>query len=651
MKNVKLFSSLFVLFSIFSCTQDDITESTSNSANTPKDYNQQIISFKEFLKAESNNYEVAKLEKYYPFEEVKNYENETSLERKQFKNDSNHEWSIDTTKVSKIATKDLTIYTFAVIEYEPIEGFRNVIVKKQNGITTNHIIHYPEGVDFENHTPRKAIFKDLDSKIQTRSEKGEVCYSVVIDLVYDCASGACKYGWHLEEKPCGAVSGSTSGGSSGSGSGSGPGGSSGNPGGNSNPGDGLGSGGGNYGGSGYGDGNNLPVYPMRGQYTEQAERLSVILQITSIRDKKWLSDNIRISNIMLEILAVDNTYQTKKQSIWLINYFIKNTRAKRHFEQNPKDLEVLYALGIDFFSRNPNISWDYLARIIRIQKVVNRNPYLILKDIPGEEFQHWKNIYEYKVPQLVHDRINELQHTYGNSEKSFYLHDIKNAYGPIVNMDFFPVTIHNFPIKPGTNRPYEAREFFEEVMRINLNTLLKDGPANFNGYSNTDQKNWNRIYANVLSVMMRFDINAGLGIFSQDGSVITIESSPNKWKFATIRTPRDGDHPVSGTREFGYYVDLNGKHVFYTRGIDRITRIDDTFNGDFIGRNFGNGENAAFEGADKLWNTFQKNLVDLITKDGVGKATINQDYISRPDFSQFLKVLKGEAELSTLPNF
>jgi len=368
MKNVKLFSSLFVLFSIFSCTQDDITESTSNSANTPKDYNQQIISFKEFLKAENNNYEVAKLEKYYSFEEVQNYENETSLERKQFKNDSNHEWSIDTTKVSKIATKDLTIYTFAVIEYEPIEGFRNVIVKKQNGITTNHIIHYPEGVDFENHTPRKAIFKDLDSKIQTRSEKGEVCYSVVIDLVYDCASGACKYGWHLEEKPCGAVSGSTSGGSSGSGSGSGPGGSSGNPGGNSNPGDGLGSGGGNYGGSGYGDGNNLPVYPMRGQYTEQAERLSVILQITSIRDKKWLSDNIRISNIMLEILAVDNTYQTKKQSIWLINYFIKNTRAKRHFEQNPKDLEILYYKDVDytnteelnFMSSSINVMVDFL---------------------------------------------------------------------------------------------------------------------------------------------------------------------------------------------------------------------------------------------------------------------------------------------------
>jgi hypothetical protein len=316
---------------------------------------------------------------------------------------------------------------------------------------------------------------------------------------------------------------------------------------------------------------------------------------------------------------------------------------------NPKNPGNGQQEPIDIIT-DPNTGQD-IARLIRIQNEIFLNPYLILKDIPCDEFQHWKSIYEYEIPQLVHDRIYELQHTYGNNEKSFYLHDIKNAYGPVVNMDFFPITIHNFPIKPGTNRPYEAREFFEEIMRINLNTLLKDGPANFNGYSNADQTNWNRIYGNVLSVMMRFDINAGLGIFSQDGSVITIESSPNKWKFATIRTPQDSDHPVSGTREFGYYVDLNGKHVFYTRGIDRITRIDDTFNGDFIGKNFGNGENAAFEGADKLWNTFQKNLLEQITKDGVGKATINQDYTSRPDFSQFLKVLKGQAELNTLPNF
>lgn len=360
MKNIKLFSSLFVLFSIFSCTQDDITESTST--NTQKDYKQEIISFEDFLRLESHNSEISKLDKYYISKEVDFNENDTLFTGRQFKNDFNDNWSIDTTKVSKIVIKDLTIYTFAIKEYKPIEGFRNLIVKKQNGITTNHIIHYPDGVDFENHRPRKAIFKDLDSKIQARSQKGEVCYSVVIDLVYDCASGACKYGWHLEEKPCGADGGSSSGDDSGSGNGSNSGGAG--FGSNSASGDNNNSGSGSSSGGGSNPGNNFPVYPLRGQYTDQAERLSSILQLRSINHKRWLSDNMRISNIMLEILGVDSSYQTKQQTIWLINYFIKNTRAKRHFEQNPKDLEVLYVLGVDFFSRNPNVSWEDLKYLL-----------------------------------------------------------------------------------------------------------------------------------------------------------------------------------------------------------------------------------------------------------------------------------------------
>lgn len=131
MRKLLHFSLFFILFFILSCTQDD----TPESIHIEKDYHQEIISFKEFLQLENNNSEASKLEKYYS-------------EGKQFKNNSNHEWRIDTTQVSKIVTKNLTIYTFAVKEYEPIEGFRNVIIKKQNGIATSHIIHYPEGIDF-----------------------------------------------------------------------------------------------------------------------------------------------------------------------------------------------------------------------------------------------------------------------------------------------------------------------------------------------------------------------------------------------------------------------------------------------------------------------------------------------------------------------
>lgn len=119
-----------------------------------------------------------------------------------------------------------------------------------------------------------------------------------------------------------------------------------------------------------------------------------------------------------------------------------------------------------------------------------------------------------------------------------------------------------------------------------------------------------------------------------------VEQHPQRWKFATMFTPQDWAHPVSGIREFGYYQD----YVYYTRGVDRVEKkIEEDIGGFF-------NLESAFEGADVLWNAFQENMAGFVN-DFDGQAQINTDYIARPEWQQVHSVIYNNASISSLPGF
>lgn len=64
--------------------------------------------------------------------------------------------------------------------------------------------------------------------------------------------------------------------------------------------------------------------------------------------------NLLSSNSSIEL------YQFVKWVDWYKEYKLSNTNVESYFMQNPQDLQILIALGADFFTQNPNISWDYL---------------------------------------------------------------------------------------------------------------------------------------------------------------------------------------------------------------------------------------------------------------------------------------------------
>jgi len=109
----------------------------------------------------------------------------------------------------------------------------------------------------------------------------------------------------------------------------------------------------------------------------------------------------------------------------------------------------------------------------------------------------------------------------------------------------------------------------------------------------------------------------------------------------TTNAPYSGNHPVSGTRQFGYETNLNGSYNFFVRGTDR-------FNNNLV-ENLAwalQGGNA-FEGADDLWESFQNKLKAYVNSN-FGTAAKNTPTKNRPDWTKVKKVLKGELPITEL---
>ncbi|MFV0142790.1 hypothetical protein [Empedobacter falsenii] len=323
MKKILLLILLLSVSFITSCSQDDMTTEISNN----KKYAKETISFKEFLNIEKNNFEVQKLNKYLP----------EKLKKTNYLNDI--DWEIDTTKVIKITTENIITYTFSVNEKSQIEGFRNIIVKKENNQTTNYIVHYPYGVDFEGKSSRQVFINKIESNLF--SKKNE-CYVVVLVPVYGCSTGECVVGeWYLKDVECKTDN------------------------------DGDNNGGGNppvNNGSEWDpeDGISLPTDPIGGggngssAYSLNTIHISSYIYLSDF-EKQWLTDNPIITDLFLQLLQITNySDQSKNQISWAKSYLSGNTSATDYFNKNPQDLDILFALGTDFFNQNPNVNWDYL---------------------------------------------------------------------------------------------------------------------------------------------------------------------------------------------------------------------------------------------------------------------------------------------------
>ncbi len=284
-----------------------------------------------------------------------------------------------------------------------------------------------------------------------------------------------------------------------------------------------------------------------------------------------------------------------------------------------------------------------ISRAMDLQGLLLQNPEFLL-EIPCTQLPKWQTLTQHRPSQAVMDKLQAIKNNYSLGDVA--LQSIKNASGEIVNLDYFPVTITTLPNNPATGQRFTAPEFLNYI-RTHMNDFVNTSitgfsPSTITGFD--EAQVWNS--SNPLGGVIHLNIGGGAG----DGSVICSMNNPNNWIFSTIELPYnpfvqgyDGQHPVSGNREFGFSQKANGSYTFYTRGVDRITDALDALVANNILTD-------PFQNPDALWNSF-KNGVYNFTQSHSGVAvtpTQSENQIYRPDWNKVKEVLLGLQPISNL---
>ena len=251
------------------------------------------------------------------------------------------------------------------------------------------------------------------------------------------------------------------------------------------------------------------------------------------------------------------------------------------------------------------------------------------------------------MPQSIKDKIQNIDNQTGifTSAGIQTLNDANN--GSLVNMDFFPVTISQMPNKPN-GQVYTQKELFNYI-RTHINDFfdnLSFTPVNYSQYNINDAQLWqsNNPFGAILSI----------NIFPDEGSVVCsdFDNLTGEWIFTTIKAPWDGSHPVGGNRVFGYYTDVNGNMVIYTRGVDRYTLGSSTLGIGGIAVEMASQE-IAFGKADEKWRNFQNKIKNFVNNgqqqpSNNGQSVVNTPVKYRPNWNKVKAVLNGTRPMSDL---
>jgi hypothetical protein len=202
----------------------------------------------------------------------------------------------------------------------------------------------------------------------------------------------------------------------------------------------------------------------------------------------------------------------------------------------------------------------------------------------------------------------------------WHIQAIEHGDGAL-NLDNYRVKILKLPSRRGIDSLRGLLDF----VRLNINQFIDPGRARFSPYSAADGARWNS--NNPVGAVLHIDLGPDLGPANpEDGSVLCSSYSDTHWIFSTVHTPADQYHPVSGSRQFGFYTvsgpSVGGTESFvYVRAADRVSPS-------FLNAELSSIFNLIFEGGHQTWLSFQRRLAAYVNVTG-GKATIVPPYSAR----------------------
>ena len=316
---------------------------------------------------------------------------------------------------------------------------------------------------------------------------------------------------------------------------------------------------------------------------------------------------------------------------WSKSFLIQNTNTSW------TQFQPMLNFAQEFLSKNPDTinPEQIFNRLKSLDDLSKTNPDILL-DIPCSQLPYWKDLANHQIPQQVKDKLktaNSNTHWY-NSDLEIQNLDYSKSY--TINMDVYPVKISTLPNKPGTNQKFTPAELFN-YFRLNINNFTDVNHGKFYpvvdsniGINDTNLWNSSSPLGSLITIKIPLD----------EGTVICSGYNSQAWIFTTVKSPWDGEHPVSGNRLFGYYMDGSDMYI-YTRGIDRFTS---TYSTPEVIREL---ENLGYSKASDMWKSMQTLLSNFVNNNnGSSHAIQGVDYI--PNYIFVKEYLKGQRSINSL---
>lgn len=313
----------------------------------------------------------------------------------------------------------------------------------------------------------------------------------------------------------------------------------------------------------------------------------------SEQDKSWLKDQFDIL-IGMERFLIDENSSISSQNF--VEFCITLIQNDKEFKWDR--LEEFFLLIED----NPN------------ELVENCDPH----------YSNWSDLASFVLSGAPLQRIQ-------NSNGTWDIQEIQNAYGTRVNLDEFSVKVQTLPSLNGSQMT--AKQLLDHIRKH-----INDFAPTFTPYD--APYDWDLWYSdNPLASVMQIQMSALSGFI--DGDVIVSQYEECCWVFTTLKGPfyASGDHPVSGNRQFGYRIASDGiGFEFYCKGADRTTQPWHALN----------NSGFAFEQADALWTGFQDNILEFVNTHN-GNAPSTQYITNRPNWDDVKAMLKSDSPITSIP--
>lgn len=272
-------------------------------------------------------------------------------------------------------------------------------------------------------------------------------------------------------------------------------------------------------------------------------------------------------------------------------------------------------------------------RVVDVLQEIGQNPAYLLPCNPP--LDQWNDLRNRPIPQEVYNKIDLERNKYAQAAsdnepdngglsdpisyfsesvnpftKHTYVQNLEDATSAIVSCDYFPIRITSMPNVNGVQiNPTQLLEYF----RLNMNNFIDNNIATFHPYGDQVVNDYGLWYSNnPLGAFIHIEISPN------DGTVVLFDYQMqnhylnNHFTVATMCSPLDGLHPVSGKRSWGIQNHGNGEYTFYVQGIDRMTNNWFAFFSDAWSL-FGD---PGFVKSDKLWRSLQDGMINFINANG-----------------------------------